>query len=691
MTLDLLASMPVRRIATSRNTVYTDEFPTEAERDGLKASRFLMPKERSLPYRTARGDISLPLLLYSQYQLNTGEVSPADADVVVKLNKWLRMAKHILQESNEHEHPAIVLQCPICYAKYPAPEVAVLLPCEHRFCLECATKQLLVYSEETWAAKCSLCRTEVEHAEIEVDGKSRRIPIFSSTEWDPDTDRLRLPVPSLRAIALSAALCAYCFGSDGFMVICDQCECSFHIDCQTSLYSFDKTAIQSLPEWYCSRCKPEYRPAHSANPALRVLCPGKVGGAQCGAVLIRVSGTTGQPTKMGNPLRCNGEGCHAAALNYGQSREIPWHRWRYSCETCDVDLCLECARHCSCSGGGGDGGRSNRGDGGGGSGGGDGGGAGGGSGGGGGGGGGDGSTGGSGGGDGSTGGGGGGDGSTGGGEGCTDGGRGGKAAGGGSDPRGSGGSGGGCSGGNDSRSGSGNATCSFAASTEHTVATPQRERNAVSHTPQKPSAVEQPPLATGRLPSPYTLLPDIVIPGLRLPDIVNTAARPGPPLPDKMANGKPLPVSCYNPFAAAAPPTFWKGVQVQAEACVCSLLGLAPGSPLLMIKLEDVEADLDLDELMADHRALGYCIHEKRDVLICGLCETHAATTLDTVADERGAVWVLEQAQEMVPIIEASAARASKTFKITDDYTTRFGYSTQVLSNKTTLPSTASI
>ncbi len=95
-----------------------------------------------------------------------------------------------------------------------------------------------------------------------------------------------------------------------------------------------------------------------------------------------------------------------------------------------------------------------------------------------------------------------------------------------------------------------------------------------------------------------------------------------------------------------------------------------------MIHAKDVHSKMGMDDVMEAGDHSGFCIHNNRDVLLCGLNSTFAVDILCAVAEERNAVSVIHDALDMIPIIEKKAKQKIKTFKVTDDYTTRFGYST---------------
>ena len=151
----------------------------------------------------------------------------------------------------------------------------------------------------------------------------------------------------------------------------------------------------------------------------------------------------------------------------------------------------------------------------------------------------------------------------------------------------------------------------------------------------------------------------------------------GPPLPSRTASGKHLPVRCFNPFEDKAPTGTWNRLAQEVADCVSAMLRLPPTSlrPLLMIHVTSLSTDINLDEQMSLTDAPGYCVHNDRDVLLCGLRADYSASTFDAVAHDRLMPDVASTATEMIGIIAAAAKATSKSFAITDDYTTRFASS----------------
>ncbi len=95
-----------------------------------------------------------------------------------------------------------------------------------------------------------------------------------------------------------------------------------------------------------------------------------------------------------------------------------------------------------------------------------------------------------------------------------------------------------------------------------------------------------------------------------------------------------------------------------------------------MIHMKDVHSKMDMDDVMEAGDHSGFCIHDNGDVLLCRLNSKFAADIFCAVAEERNAVSVIDDALDMIPIIEKKAKQENKAFKVTDDYTTHFGYST---------------
>ena len=71
----------------------------------LKASRFLLPSTRQLPYRDADGLVSLPLLRFSVEEVRKGAVAPPEP-VADKLRKWLSHAEKAFARAGESAAPA---------------------------------------------------------------------------------------------------------------------------------------------------------------------------------------------------------------------------------------------------------------------------------------------------------------------------------------------------------------------------------------------------------------------------------------------------------------------------------------------------------------------------------------------------------------------------------------------------------
>ncbi len=95
-----------------------------------------------------------------------------------------------------------------------------------------------------------------------------------------------------------------------------------------------------------------------------------------------------------------------------------------------------------------------------------------------------------------------------------------------------------------------------------------------------------------------------------------------------------------------------------------------------MINVKDVCMNINMDDVMEERGLSGFCIHDNRDVLLCGLNSTFATETFSAVAEERNAVCIINDAIAMIPIIEKKSSKESKTFKVTNDYTACCGYST---------------
>lgn len=161
--------------------------------------------------------------------------------------------------------------------------------------------------------------------------------------------------------------------------------------------------------------------------------------------------------------------------------------------------------------------------------------------------------------------------------------------------------------------------------------------------------------------------------------VIETQHRPSPNLPAYLACGRKLPSKCFNPFNLAAPQGMWEEIGREIPICISALLGCDSIQPFLMFHLKDVHQNMNIDEIMETERYVGFCIHDQRDVILCGLSKTAAADSFRIVAKARNATTVVDKAVDMINIVKMNAKRESKTFAITDDYTTRFGYSVNQL------------
>ena len=204
---------------------------------------------------------------------------------------------------------------------------------------------------------------------------------------------------------------------------------------------------------------------------------------------------------------------------------------------------------------------------------------------------------------------------------------------------------------------------------------------------------DPPPSTTTQNLPPALSLPEVVVcKSMALPEVVSLAARPGGNLPSAMANGVPLPCSCFNPFEDAAPRGTFTSVAKQIVSCVNGLLRLPADSAAQNVLLFDYNAlkgydSLEIDARMSEEGACGFIIHTARDVLMAGLNPQLARASLLKAAEQRGAMSVVTEAAEMVPLVQRAAERHASEFSIHDDYTTRFGYSTGQASGLPTKPS----
>lgn len=113
------------------------------------------------------------------------------------------------------------------------------------------------------------------------------------------------------------------------------------------------------------------------------------------------------------------------------------------------------------------------------------------------------------------------------------------------------------------------------------------------------------------------------------------------------------------------------------------------GSKIMIVPMGDLkgEAHRYFDEELYSRDLWGFLVHSERDVLLAGLRPDLARRALEHVARERGAGFVLDDADALVDLIRKKAEGAASTFSVKDSYTTKFGYSTSQLSHLPTKPS----
>ena len=168
---------------------------------------------------------------------------------------------------------------------------------------------------------------------------------------------------------------------------------------------------------------------------------------------------------------------------------------------------------------------------------------------------------------------------------------------------------------------------------------------------------------------------------MELPHVVSLAARPGPPLPTKMANGAPLPTSVYNPFNPSAPAGTIERAAREITTCVAALLDLpvpaASDKKILIVHFDRLTSGSTraLDDEMEAANLWGFIVCTERDVLLAGLTAALAADAFTATAERRGAQDVAANAPGMADLIRAAAEQAADTYAHQDAYTTGFGYS----------------
>lgn len=112
------------------------------------------------------------------------------------------------------------------------------------------------------------------------------------------------------------------------------------------------------------------------------------------------------------------------------------------------------------------------------------------------------------------------------------------------------------------------------------------------------------------------------------------------------------------------------------EGCISAFIGLKQPQPFLMLHFSELSHDINIDNEMDTKGYIGFCIHTDVDVLICGLNRTASSQAFEKMAIHRNEKSVIDDCQSMISLIGKQAKKEKKTFNISDDYTTRFGYST---------------
>ena len=128
----------------------------------------------------------------------------------------------------------------------------------------------------------------------------------------------------------------------------------------------------------------------------------------------------------------------------------------------------------------------------------------------------------------------------------------------------------------------------------------------------------------------------------------------------------------------------------QIAECVQALLDLPdPPSPskILLIDYRTISGTRVLDEEMRKEEFYGFLIHSSQDVLLAGLRPDLARLSFQLVARQRQSSFVMEDVHSIAPLIRGCAENAAYTFAAHDDYTAKFGYSTNQVSGLPTNPS----
>ena len=62
----------------------------------------------------------------------------------------------------------------------------------------------------------------------------------------------------------------------------------------------------------------------------------------------------------------------------------------------------------------------------------------------------------------------------------------------------------------------------------------------------------------------------------------------------------------------------------------------------------DLVNDIDLDEMMSKNGFIGFCLHDKRDVILRGLNMTVAKEMFEVIAERRNASCIIDESTSMM-------------------------------------------
>lgn len=128
-------------------------------------------------------------------------------------------------------------KCPICLLKLSKQEVATPENCIHNFCFECL---------QEWSKNVSTC--PIDRKEFKVMLVRKR---FSATQIREVKVVAKKKTEEIEVIEDDTTFCEVCRQGDreDIMLLCDGCDCGFHMDCLTPI-------LVEVPagDWFCPTC-----------------------------------------------------------------------------------------------------------------------------------------------------------------------------------------------------------------------------------------------------------------------------------------------------------------------------------------------------------------------------------------------------------------------------------------------------